>query len=93
MIIGYNKPDSVVPEPQPDILDGFEQKEIPSTTTIKTTVEIPISEFKQLVEDVAEIKRLLVSPTDNKFIETGIRIVSLENRLKDIFPGENVELR
>ena len=85
MIVEGNMPEITKPE---------DMVIIEAPTQMRSMVEIPLDEFKELQLDIAEIKRLLHSPEDNKFMETSLRIGSLQNRLQE-FVGDNViiELR
>jgi hypothetical protein len=51
-----------------------------------STIYISIStqEFAHIQADLEEIRQLLLSPADSKFIELAIKIVSLQNRLEQL---------
>jgi len=68
------------------IITANPQKETKEVTIIDAPqmVQIPIDEFRSLQSDVKEIKRLLLNPEDNKFMETALKIGNLENRLEVI---------
>jgi hypothetical protein len=57
-------------------------------------VSVLLADLIKLQEDVTEIKRLLFTNADSKFIETAARVASVQNRL-GLLVGDksNVELR
>jgi hypothetical protein len=68
------------------------QQPVKDEQTNNEIIQVLLSDIKDIQADIKEIKELLFKPTDSKFVEVGVKLASLDNRLSAL-TGDKIEYR